>query len=469
MPAQWYVNSAGREYGPFSAQQLMALAQQGRVTRNSKIRHQDDTRWIPASKFKGLFPADVASKPARPQLANSTQRATSDTVQKGDAQGSTPASMPLYLWGIIGATGMFLVCLLCYAVFFASDKDESIANTTIEETITRVEPSIALIKGRFASGSGFIVKPKVLVTNKHVVAGELLRHLQVHFPSASSAKRGPCDVQLLYIDPQRDLAFLSVDTDLPPLDIAPNYTFRRGEEVLVIGNPGISDELVLENAISRGVMSTKASIKGKDYYQLGIAINPGNSGGPVLDMDGRVIAVVTLKAAMKEGLGFSIPIENLHSALAAMAKSSEQKIAVLRSQHRARVVFQYVGLTGAFYKTGMGMYTEAMNNAIVAGRRADTGLSQVREDIQDKLSLFDQVFIDDIQKELTLISTDENLPESTRQRFVDLWTNYLEMRSYVQNPRGSYITYCQKYHELGDTHDRLSEGLKLLLGVESVD
>ena len=104
-------------------------------------------------------------------------------------------------------------------------------------------------------------------------------------------------------------------TDLSPLEIDPSYQFRRGQEVTVIGNPGIGNKLVLENAVSRGVMSTTAVIEGQSFYQLSIAINPGNSGGPVIDSTGRVIGVATLKATSLEATAFCIPANDLLLAI----------------------------------------------------------------------------------------------------------------------------------------------------------
>ena len=59
--------------------------------------------------------------------------------------------------------------------------------------------------------------------------------------------------ELLFEDPKHcDLAFLGVASDHSALEIAPTYAFLKGEDVMVIGNPGLGDEVVLENAISRG-------------------------------------------------------------------------------------------------------------------------------------------------------------------------------------------------------------------------
>ena len=131
----------------------------------------------------------------------------------------------------------------------------------------------------------------------------------MHFPSAEAAKKGPYTAELVYEDPKRDLAFLAVKTDLPAIQVASSYTFRKGEDVTVIGNPGLGEDAVLENAISRGLMSTKTTLEGSSFYQLSISVNPGNSGGPVFDSHGQVIGVVTLKSSKQEALAFSIPVE----------------------------------------------------------------------------------------------------------------------------------------------------------------
>ncbi len=184
------------------------------------------------------------------------------------------------------------------------------------DLVARCEPSVALIKGRRGSGTGFLVRPDILATNAHVIDGETVQNLEVRFPSADGPSQGPLNARLIYQDPLRDLAFLAVATDLPPLTVAGGYTFRKGEDVTVIGNPGLGGQMVLENAISRGVVSSKTRLNGRDFLQLGISINPGNSGGPVLDATGTVIGVVTLKTTRQEGLAFCIPAEDLGAALA---------------------------------------------------------------------------------------------------------------------------------------------------------
>jgi S1-C subfamily serine protease len=215
------------------------------------------------------------------------------------------------------------------------------------DIVEESEPSVALIKGNGSSGTGFLVAPGLVATNSHVIDDELMPELEVRFVSADDKHKAPLKAELLYEDTERDLAFLAVKTDLKPLRLAKVYTFRKGEDIVVIGNPGMGDGQVLENAISRGVMSTKTQIEGKNFCQLGIAINPGNSGGPVFDSTGRVIGVVTLKASKQESTGFSIPIEDLQAALAKLAKQSTADANRYRSRHRIVAATKSLGAGGA--------------------------------------------------------------------------------------------------------------------------
>jgi S1-C subfamily serine protease len=189
------------------------------------------------------------------------------------------------------------------------------APLSTSQIVARWEPSVALVKGHASSGTGFLVKPGIIATNAHVIGEEFISDLEIRFPSAPAGKQGPFPAELLYEDARRDLAFLAVDTDLPVTDVAPSYAFVKGEDITVVGNPGLGDETVIENAISRGVMSSKTVIEGNNLLQMNISINPGNSGGPVFDSTGRVIGVATLNATKAEALAFCIPVEDLQAAM----------------------------------------------------------------------------------------------------------------------------------------------------------
>ncbi len=92
---------------------------------------------------------------------------------------------------------------------------------TTAQIVARCEPSVALIKGKVSSGTGFLVRYGVIATNAHVIEEEFVSNLEVRFPSAPAGNQGPLNAQLLYEDRKRDIAFLAVKSDLPMLRVAP--------------------------------------------------------------------------------------------------------------------------------------------------------------------------------------------------------------------------------------------------------
>src|SRR5262249_46634747 len=151
-----------------------------------------------------------------------------------------------------------------------------------------------------------------------------------------------------------DLAFLAVESPAAALPLAGRYDFRRGQEVTVIGNPGTQrGEGTLENAVSRGIMSAQAKLRGQGFYQPSIAGNPGSSGGPCFDLTGQVIGVVTLKSRTEEGMAFCVPWKELHEAAAKARARTEEEAVQATALHDAQVLFQRVAVAGALYGEAM--------------------------------------------------------------------------------------------------------------------
>jgi S1-C subfamily serine protease/HEAT repeat protein len=220
---------------------------------------------------------------------------------------------------------------------------------TTAEIVARSEPSVALVKGKQGLGTGFLVKPGILVTSAHVIAHERIHDIEIRFPSADEARKGPFSAELLDQDRVRDLAILEVKSDLPPLEVADSYEFKKGEDITVIGNPGVGSDLVLENAVSRGVASSQVVIDGQSFLQLGVSINPGNSGGPVFDARGRVIGVASLRTTRQEALAFCIPAEDLRAALARAEQRVEQIAAGKPATRSSAVELHYGWKPGETY------------------------------------------------------------------------------------------------------------------------
>lgn len=115
--------------------------------------------------------------------------------------------------------------------------------------------------------------------------------------------------KLCAISPEHDLALLQIEgTDTPRLEPVKRAGLTLGQQVYALGSPA---DLSLQNTVTSGVLSGFRA----NFIQTNAQIYPGNSGGPLIDEQGRVIGVNTMKELTRkfEGLGFAIPIETVLS------------------------------------------------------------------------------------------------------------------------------------------------------------
>ena len=180
-----------------------------------------------------------------------------------------------------------------------------------KKSVVTVIAKLAFDKG-FATGTGFFVTPSgKLVTNFHVV--KRTDYQQILLPG----RKKPIDARILATDEEHDLALLQAMID-PPVAVAPLATgavLRMGDPVFALGSPAGP---ILEMSLSRGIVSSDKPRQFGDValIQHDAAINPGNSGGPLLDQQGRVIGVNTLKVREAQGLNFAIPVDQVRDFLA---------------------------------------------------------------------------------------------------------------------------------------------------------
>jgi serine protease Do len=193
----------------------------------------------------------------------------------------------------------------------------SINSTVTQTTDWFGQPYSQEVEG---SGSGFIVgkneKELLIATNNHVVEGT--DKIRVTFIDGTQA-----DAVIKGTDAKADLAVVCVDIvalEKSTLDIIEVAKLGNSDEVNV-GQMSIA----IGNALGYGQSVTVGYISAKDreveisdgytsnkmiLLQTDAAINPGNSGGALLNVNGEVIAINTVKYASNEveGMGYAIPI-----------------------------------------------------------------------------------------------------------------------------------------------------------------
>jgi S1-C subfamily serine protease len=173
----------------------------------------------------------------------------------------------------------------------------------------RVDPSCVGILGRGSGrsgdrGAGFVLRPGgVVATAAHVVAG--LGEVAVRLPDG-----GEVAARVIGVDELSDVALLRIPADPPPVIAAPAGALRRGEPVAAIGDPlGFAGTLTVGHVSSPARPFDETSPY--DLVQHDAALNPGSSGGPLIDAEGRVVAMnvaIADGARRHVGIGLALPI-----------------------------------------------------------------------------------------------------------------------------------------------------------------
>ena len=178
---------------------------------------------------------------------------------------------------------------------------------SLEEVIGAAIPAVVSIQSSAGRGTGFFAAPGVVVSNDHVISGN--RSVTLKGPAGSMRAR------VAKVAPDFDLAILHVDNpgvSQPILPLGSATTARVGQEVIAIGFAlGL-----LENTVTRGIVSGIRTAGPATYVQTDAAINPGNSGGPLIDRHGMVIGIATLKFGDNaESLGFAVAVDHVKPLL----------------------------------------------------------------------------------------------------------------------------------------------------------
>lgn len=200
------------------------------------------------------------------------------------------------------------------------------------------------------SGSGIIIgeneKELLIVTNYHVISGS--NELSVVFsydeknetPSVVSAR-------VKGYDAEKDLAVIAVSNDditdemraqIKVATIGDSSTLSLGQEVVAIGNALGYGQSVTNGIISALDREVTVYDNGQNItnklIQTNAAINPGNSGGALLNMQGELIGINSVKVSADsvEGMGYAIPISDVQSIIEELALKEARDVVEAEAQ-----------------------------------------------------------------------------------------------------------------------------------------
>jgi S1-C subfamily serine protease len=174
---------------------------------------------------------------------------------------------------------------------------------SVEDVVSASLPAVASIDTGSGRGSGFFIRPDLVVTNNHVVEGQ--NSVMLRVAGAQYTAR------VMTTSPAVDLALLHVYNANPQqatLRLGTAATARPGEEVIAIGYALGA----LSNTVTRGIVSALRQAGSVTLIQTDAAINPGNSGGPLIGRDGTVIGINSMGISKQvgEGVAFAIAVDH---------------------------------------------------------------------------------------------------------------------------------------------------------------
>lgn len=188
-----------------------------------------------------------------------------------------------------------------------------------------------------ASGSGIIISEDgYILTNNHVVSSsssESNSYYQISEATKVSVTlfndETEYEAKIVGQDEQTDLAVIKIEkTGLTKAEFADSDSVKVGEFAMAVGNP-----VNMTSTVTTGIVSAVnrkiTDSEGKTYtcIQTDAAINSGNSGGALVNSEGKVIGINTLKLSGTgiEGIGFAIPINSTTDITSQLIQYSKVK------------------------------------------------------------------------------------------------------------------------------------------------
>lgn len=197
-----------------------------------------------------------------------------------------------------------------------------------------------------ATGSGIIISDDgYILTNNHVVSSSSSSSNSSYYQVSEASKLTVTlfnddteyEAKIVGKDEQTDLAVIKIEkSGLSKAEFADSDSIKVGEFAMAVGNP-----IGMQSSVTCGIVSAVnrqvTDSDGKQYtlIQTDAAINSGNSGGALVNSEGKVIGINTLKLSGTgiEGMGFAIPINSTTDITSQLIQYSKVKR-------------PYIGITG---------------------------------------------------------------------------------------------------------------------------
>lgn len=237
-----------------------------------------------------------------------------------------------------------IAIMYCYFTYFSKEDEKTneikkvtvTENETIQSAIDKVYDAVVVIEtydsynNQIGAGTGFVYKIDekygYVITNHHVIEkSNIIR--------VTNTAEVETEAKLLGSDEYSDIAILTIPKDnaLKKVNFGDSTKSTLGDTIFTVGSPLGKKYL---GTVTKGILSGKdrqieVNLANGSFImevlQTDAAINPGNSGGPLLNINGEVIGVTSMKLVQDEieGMGFAIPIELVIPILADLEKGKQ--------------------------------------------------------------------------------------------------------------------------------------------------
>ena len=175
-------------------------------------------------------------------------------------------------------------------------------------------------------GTGVIVSENGYVVSNEHVTGAKYSNCYVTLENGRTYT-----ANVVWSDSTLDLSISKISVkNLPYATLGDSDNIKVGENVYAIGNP-IGYEF--QRTVTAGIISAtnrtvridenNTSVYMDNLIQTDATINPGNSGGPIINLDGNIIGITTVKITSAEGIGFAMPINTVTPIIEAYLKENK--------------------------------------------------------------------------------------------------------------------------------------------------
>jgi hypothetical protein len=216
----------------------------------------------------------------------------------------------------------------------------------------------------------------VIITNNHVVGTQTSLTVRL---SSGTAVQGRVE----RTSPEADLAIVRVPSTAPLQPVLPLGSadeVRVGQEVVAIG-------LAMghfQGTVTRGIISAVRRTgpgAGIVLLQTDAAINPGNSGGPLIDRQGRVVGITTLKVTgTAESIGFAVAVDHARAFLTGSSPHAPTEPSGATTAAGLPPVFTYKSQVEIMREQGLQTYEQSIRTVATRAAQIDSYWTQVKRE-----------------------------------------------------------------------------------------